>query len=309
MSIKLPSASAIASRQAEFSGPGEVPAVTSSYASAPAAQRDALAPHSPCCCPQGTSTTGDPAGSEQRDGASGRDGRSGRARASSCAQSGGAEGCNKVRGTTQMPCTRLPRCNVISAQSLAALSPLVCSSSRLYFLQLLLLESALERPDFAELLKVASENAARNLSRCSFSESHFWGVWATGLELFLHQSLKENKPRTLNLSAALNPTNGMTAEASRCKPKPELNQTTTFYTAHVKERSQPRSDRTSRCNFTTANRDFSRAPTTSAHHETLSGHGYRTGWIHLNKNCKTHLRITANTQPVDPRPNSSSNTS
>lgn len=223
MSIKLLSASAIASRQAEFSGPGEVPAVTSSYASAPAAQRDALAPHSPCYCPQGTSTTGDPAGWEQRVGASGRDWRSGKARASSCTQTGGAEGCNKGRGTTQMPCTRLPLCNVISAQSLAALSPLVCSSSQLYFLQLLLLERALERPDFAALLKVASENTARNLSQCSFSKSHFWGVWATGLELLLHQSLKENKPRTLNLSAALNPTNGMTAEASRCKPKPELN--------------------------------------------------------------------------------------
>jgi len=87
----------------------------------------------------------------------------------------------------------------------------------------------------------------------------------------------------------------MTAEASRCKPKPELNQTTMFYTAQIKERS--------------ANRDFSRAPTTTAHHEALSGHVYNTRWIHLNKDCKSHLRITANTQMVDPRPNSSSNTS
>lgn len=82
-----------------------------------------------------------------------------------------------------------------------------------------------------------------------------------------------------------------------------------FYTAQVRECWQSRSDRAPRCNFTTANRDFSRAPASTAHGETLPGHVCRTGWIHLNKDCKSHLRITANTQTVDPRPNSSSNTS
>lgn len=89
------------------------------------------------------------------------------------------ESCNKVHGMTQTHCIRLPCCNVISMQFLAALFPLVCSSSQLFFLQLLLLEWALESPDFAELLKVVSEifrrseSSARNLFRCSFSKSCF----------------------------------------------------------------------------------------------------------------------------------------
>lgn len=84
-----------------------------------------------------------------------------------------AVSCKKVHGTTQTPCTRLPRCNVTSAQSLATLFPLVSSSSQLSFLQLLLLEQALESPDFAELFKVVSENTARNLFQWSFSKSCF----------------------------------------------------------------------------------------------------------------------------------------
>lgn len=205
-----------------------------------------------------------------------------RVRDGSCAQTRDVQRCYKVPGMTQTRCTPLPQWNVIPMQSLAVLFPLVCSSSQLSFLQLLLLEGALESPGFAELLKVVSENTARNLFHCSFSKSRFWGVWVTGLGLFLQHCPKENKPRTVILSAALISSNGMTAEASRCKPKPELNQTTMVYTAQVKEYSQPRSCKTSRCNFTTANRDFSRAPTTTAHHETLSGHVYLQGgyiWI------------------------------
>lgn len=58
-----------------------------------------------------------------------------------------------------------------SLQALAVLFPPGCSSSLLFFLQLLLLEWALESPDFAELLKVVTENPASNLFQYSFGNS------------------------------------------------------------------------------------------------------------------------------------------
>lgn len=131
------------------------------------------------------------------------------------------------------------------------------------------------------------------------SKSRLWGVRVTGLGLFLHHCPKENKPKTLNLSAALFPSNRMTAEASRHKPGPELNQTSMFYIAQRKSVcSQEAVRHPGISNFTRA----SRASATTAHHGAVSGHVYRTGWTHLNSNCKSHLRITANTKAVDLRP-------
>lgn len=100
-----------------------------------------------------------------------------------------------------------------------------------HFPELLLLEGALESPDFAELLEVISEDRARNVFQCIPAKADSEVFGETGLGLFLHHCPKENKPKTLNLSAALFPSDGMMAEASRHKCGPELNQTSMFYIA------------------------------------------------------------------------------
>lgn len=101
-----------------------------------------------------------------------------------------------------------------SLQALAVLFPPGCSSSLLSFLQLLLLEWALESPNFAELLKVVTENPASNLFQYGFSNSSSWGIQTKGLGLFLHHCLTENQVR-MKIGTALIPTNGMTDKATR----------------------------------------------------------------------------------------------
>lgn len=105
--------------------------------------------------------------------------------------------------------------------------------------------------------------------------------------------------------AALSPP----AEASRRRAKPELNQSAALFCgAEVRvcgakrgediqvylQHSEPGLRQSSgRCG--TPWRVF--------------GHIYRTAWIHLNKGCKSHLKITANTPTADPSPDFSLNTS